>query len=122
MSKELKDRTKAFTRQCIGLLRSINSNDRLFWHIEKQLLRCSTSVAANYRAANLAQSKASFVAKLSIVIEEADESIFWLELLVEEGIVSETSVRPAIQEAKELTAIFVSARKTAANRAQEINP
>lgn len=116
MSKELKDRTKAFARQCIALLRSINSNDRLFWHIEKQLLRCSTSVAANYRAANLAQSKASFVAKLSIVIEEADESIFWLELMIDEGLVSEMQIGPIIQEAKELTSIFVAARKTAANR------
>ena len=116
MSKELKDRTKAFARQCISLLRSINTNDRLFWHVERLLLRCSTSVAANYRAANLSQSKATFVAKLSIVVEESDECIFWLELLVDEGLVSEIQIRPIIQEAKELTSIFVAARKTAANR------
>ncbi len=116
MSQELKDRTKKFAISCIALLRSINSNDRLFWHVEKQLLRCSTSVAANYRAANLAQSKAAFVAKLSIVVEEADESIFWLELLADEQLISKNVAKPIIQEAKELTAIFVSARKTAANR------
>lgn len=116
MSKELKDRTKQFAKSCISLLRSTNSKDHLFRHIEKQLLRCSTSVAANYRAANLAQSKAAFISKLSIVIEEADESIFWLELLTEERLISEEASSPIIQEAKELTAIFVSARKTAANR------
>lgn len=116
MSQQLKDRTKQFAKSCIALLRSFNSNDKLFWHIESQLLRSSTSVAANYRAANLAQSKAAFVAKLSIVIEEADECIFWLELLQEEGLVSNEQAAPIIQESKELTAIFVAARKTAANR------
>lgn len=116
MSQELKDRTKSFARACISLLRTINSNDKLFWHIERQLLRCSTSVAANYRAANLAQSKAAFISKLSIVIEEADECIFWLELLSEEGIIDSDNAKPLIKEAKEITAIFVSARKTAANR------
>lgn len=116
MSKELKDRTKAFARQCIGLLRSIKTNDRLFWHVERQLLRCSTSVAANYRAANLAQSKAAFIAKLSIVVEESDECIFWLELLLDEALISEEHAKPIIQEARELTSIFVAARKTLANR------
>lgn len=116
MSQELKDRTKKFARSCIALLRSTNSSDKLFWHVERQLLRCSTSVAANYRAANLAQSKAAFVAKLSIVVEESDECIFWLELLLDEGIVSRDQANPIIQEAKELTSIFVAGRKTAANR------
>ncbi len=120
MSQQLKDRTKQFAKSCIGLLRSINSNDKLYWHIERQLLRSSTSVAANYRAANLAQSKAAFVAKLSIVVEEADECIFWLELLFEEGLVSEEQCKPIIQESKELTAIFVAARKTAANRSANL--
>ena len=103
MSQQLKDRTKKFAKDCIRSLRTITSNDRLFWHVERQLLRCSTSVAANYRAANLAQSKAAFVAKLSIVVEEADESIFWLELLFEEGLIPAESAKPLIQEAKELT-------------------
>ena len=116
MSQELKDRTKSFAKACISLLRTINSNDKLFWHIERQLLRCSTSVAANYRAANLAQSKAAFISKLSIVIEEADECVFWLELLSEEGIVDSNNVKALIQESKEITAILVAARKTAANR------
>jgi four helix bundle protein len=117
MSTELKDRTYQFARNCIALIRSIDSKDRLFWHIERQLLRCSTSVAANYRAANLAQSKPAFVPKLSIVVEESDEYIFWLQLLVDEGIVNPDKAKAVIQESKELTAIFVAARKTAANRA-----
>ena len=117
MSQELKDRTYRFARECISLIRSIESKDRLFWHIERQLLRCSTSVAANYRAANLAQSKPAFVAKLSIVIEESDECNFWLQLLVDEGIVEAEKAKWVIQESKELTAIFVAARKTAANLA-----
>jgi len=116
MSQELKDRTKLFAKSCIHLLRSVKSNDKLFWHVERQLLRCATSVAANYRAANLAQSKAAFVAKLSIVVEEADECIFWLELLYEEGLITENQAKPVIKESRELTAIFVAARKTAANR------
>jgi len=116
MSQQLKDRTKQFAKSCIGLLRSTKSNDKLFWHVERQLLRCSTSVAANYRAANLAQSKAAFVAKLSIVVEEADECIFRLELLLEEGVISEFQAKPIIKESKQLTAIFVAARKTAANQ------
>jgi four helix bundle protein len=70
-------------------------------------------VASNYRAACIAQSKASFVSKLSIVIEEADESYFWLEFIIDENLLKNILVEPLLLEAKELTAIFVASRKTA---------
>jgi four helix bundle protein len=82
-------------------------------HIRSQLIRCSTSVAANYRAACLAQSKASFVSKLSIVLEETDESFFWLEFIIEEKLLKRKTVEPLLKESDELIAIFVVSRKTA---------
>jgi len=75
-------------------------------HIAGQLIRCSTSVAANYRASCIAQSKASFISKLSIVLEETDESSFWLEFIVDEHMMKKNLVAPLLNEAKELTAIF----------------
>ena len=71
---------------------------------------------ANYRAACLAQSKASFVSKLSIVLEEVDESAFWLEFIVDEELMSEKRIRPLLDEANELTAIFFASRKTARDK------
>lgn len=82
-------------------------------HVRGQIIRSSTSVAANYRAACLAQSKAGFVAKLSIVVEEVDETLFWFEIIVEEKMLPKQKVEPLMQEADELTAIFITARKTA---------
>lgn len=115
IAEKNKIRTKLFAKACLKLIASIEEKSKLFWHIEGQLIRCSTSVAANYRAACLAQSSAAFVAKLSIVIEEADESAFWLELLKEE-ILDSVSVDELISEADELTKMFVSARKKLSNR------
>jgi four helix bundle protein len=88
-------------------------NTKLGHHIQGQLIRCSTSVAANYRAARLAHSKAGFISKLRIVIEEADESYFWLEFIVDENMIKRDLVDPLLREAGELTAIFISSRKTA---------
>ncbi len=85
-------------------------------HIKGQLIRCSSSVAANYRAANLAQSTASFVSKPSIVIEEADESGFWLELIADHDLIQSDERKNLEKEAAELTAIFVSTRKKLQNR------
>jgi len=110
--KALKQRTKEFAHRCvklsITLLRTYLGN-----HIRGQLIRCSTSVASNYRAACIAQSKASFVSKLSIVLEEVDESDFWLEFVIDEQMLSKDRVLPLLKEAEELTAIFISSRKTA---------
>lgn len=110
-SQELKERTKSFAHRCIKLSVAL-PDSTLGRHIKSQLTRCSTSVPANYRAAVLAQSTASFTAKLSIVLEEVDESVFWLEFVKDEGLLSEPQIGELLDEAKELTAIFFSARKT----------
>ncbi len=108
---ELKKRTKLFAHQCVKFASSLPKN-KLGSHIEGQLIRCSTSVAVNYRAVLLAQSNAAFAAKLSIVIEEADECDFWVEFALDENITISEIAIPLMQEAKELTAIFISSRKT----------
>lgn len=81
--------------------------------ISRQLIRSGTSVAANYRAACRGRSKAEFVAKLGIVIEEADETVFWIELLRDTGIVSSKKVAQLIDEANQLLAIFIASKRTA---------
>ena len=109
--KELIKRTKSFAHRCVKLAVSLQKT-KLGNYISGQLIRCSTSVAANYRAVCLAQSKASFTSKISIVLEEADEAAFWLEFIIDEKIIKESLVKPLLKEANELTAIFFSSRKT----------
>ena len=111
-SEELKRRTKDFAHRCVKLATAL-PNTQFGNHLRGQLIRCSTSVASNYRAACIAQSKASFISKLSIVIEEADESCFWLEFIIDENLLKIILVEPLLLEAKELTAIFVASRKMA---------
>ncbi len=113
-NKELKKRTKQFALRCIKLSNALPDTS-LGRHVKGQIVRSSTSVAANYRAACLAQSKPGFVAKLSIVVEEVDETLFWLEIIIEEKLLPKRKVESLMQEANELTAIFISARKTARN-------
>jgi len=84
--------------------------------IGKQLLRSGTSVGAHYRAACRAKSDADFVSKMAIVLEEADESLFWLELLVESGTMDEQRLRPLMDEADELVAMVVASINTARKR------
>lgn len=112
---ELKLRTKKFAHQCVKFTSSL-PNNKLGNHIEDQLIRSATSVAVNYRAVLLAQSDAAFAAKLSIVIEEADECDFWIEFAVDENIASLELTSPILKEAKELTAIFIASRKTIQSR------
>ncbi len=83
----------------------------------KQLIRCGTAVAANYRAAGRARSRAEWVAKIGIVVEEADETVFWLEMLSECEIVPLSKTEPLLAEAQELTAIFTASRRTARSNA-----
>ncbi len=113
--KELRRRTTDFAHRCVKLALALPKS-KLGSHISGQLIRCSTSVAANYRAACLAQSKAAFTSKLSIVIEEADESIFWLQFIIDEAMLEKKKVDLLLNEAKELTAIFVASRKTARSK------
>ncbi len=110
--EELKNRTKSFAHRCVKLALALPRNV-LGNHIKGQLIRCSTSVAANYRAACVAQSKPGFISKLAIVIEEIDESCFWMEFIIDELLLRKAKVKPLFEEAKELTAIFVASRKTA---------
>ena len=111
---DLKKRTNDFAHRCVKLALAL-PNTCLGNHIQRQLIRCSTSVAANYRAACIAQSKAGFVSKISIVIEETDECCFWLEFVVDETLLAEKKVTPLLTEAEELTAVFIASRKTASS-------
>ena len=114
-SDELKNRTKKFALNIIKLANDLpkNSVGRI---IETQLVKAGTSVGANYRAACRAKSNADFVYKINIVEEESDETQFWLELIIEAGLLKEDLVNPILKEAKELTAIFTSAGKTAKSK------
>lgn len=105
-------RTKKFAVDCVKLTEQLGSTF-LENHIKDQLIRCSTSVAANYRAARLAQSKAAFISKLSIVIEESDESEFWMDFSLEFDLLNKDNVDILMKEAHELTSIFITSRKTA---------
>lgn len=78
-----------------------------------QMLRCATSVGANYRAACRARSQADFISKITVVEEESDESGYWLELIIESGLMKEERVKDLLKEANELTAIFTASGKTA---------
>ena len=109
--EELKKRTKDFAHRCVKLALALPGTP-LGRHVQGQLIRSSTSVTANYRAASLAQSRASFTSKLSIVLEEADESCFWIEFIIDEKLLPKKSCLPLLDEEWELTSIFASARKT----------
>jgi len=111
----LKQRTKEYALQVIRLVRALPSKPE-GWVIGKQLLRSGTSVGANYRAACRARSRAEFVAKLGIVIEEADESAFWLDLIIESGLLKEDLVEPILKETDEILAIMISSSNTASKR------
>ena len=110
--KDLTERTKKFAHRCVKLAMTL-PDTALGRHIQGQVIRCSTSVAANYRATCLSQSKPSFVAKLSIVLEEADESAFWLEFIIDENLLPADKVQSIKKEAYELASIFIKSRKTA---------
>ncbi|MGA9545100.1 MAG: four helix bundle protein [Candidatus Sulfotelmatobacter sp.] len=114
--EQLRDRTKAFALRVIRLYRSLpyKTDTQV---LGKQLLRCSTSVAANYRAVCRARSKAEFITKMGVVVEEVDEAILWLELMTESGIVSAAKTEALLTEANELTAIFAASQRTARNAA-----
>ena len=114
-AEELKKRTKQFAIRIIKLYRSLPRSEEARI-IGKQLLRSGTSVAANYRAVCRARSKAEFVAKIGIVVEEADEAVLWLELLVDAEIVRANRMTNLLTEANELLAIFAASQHTARGR------
>lgn len=110
--EEMKQRTKAFGLRCIRLSQSLPGGDdgRV---IGRQLLRAGTSVGANYRAACRARSTPDSVAKLKLVEEEADESAYWLEIVIDSGMLKSALVRPLLEEAEEILAIVVASIRTA---------
>ncbi|OGW43436.1 MAG: four helix bundle protein [Nitrospirae bacterium GWD2_57_8] len=108
----LKERTKQFALRVIRLVESLPKG-RTSEVIGRQLLRSGTSVAANYRAACRARSTADFISKMGIVEEETDESIFWMEILVDAKIVEKKLLLELMEEADELLAIIVASIKTA---------
>ena len=111
-STEMKGRTKEFAKKIIELCRAL-PNNREGRLIGNQVFKSGTSVAANYRAACRGRSKAEFVSKLGIVLEEGDETLFWLELIYEMEICAENIVPSLMQECDEIVAIVVSSIKTA---------
>ena len=109
---ELKARTKQFA---LRVMKMVDALPRTIQGraIAKQIIRSATSVAANYRAACRARSRAEFIAKMGVVEEEADESCFWFELIIDSDLLTEERMRPLLSEAGELVAIMAASRKSA---------
>jgi four helix bundle protein len=110
--QELKERTKQFALRIMKLVDALPKTTA-GRALGNQLVRSGTSVGANYRAACRGRSKAEFIAKIGIVIEETDECQFWLELIMDGGLIQHNLVEGLWKEADELTAIFVASSKTA---------
>jgi|SRR6478735_7536697 four helix bundle protein len=113
--EQLRDRTKAFAVRIVRLYRSLpyKADAQV---LGKQLLRCGTAVAANYRAACRSRSRAEWLAKIGVVVEEADEAVFWLEMLSDCEIVPLAKLELLLAEAHELSALFTASRRTAKAR------
>jgi four helix bundle protein len=119
---ELLSRTRAFSLRFLKLVdhlpRTISGKA-----IGNQLVRSGTSVGANYRAACRSRSRAEFAAKLGIVAEEADETIYWLELIRDGNLIRAPKLTELLKEADELTAIFTAGRRTSSrNQTSNIKP
>jgi four helix bundle protein len=110
--KDLAARTKAFARRIIRLYVAL-PHQPVAQVLGKQALRAGTSVGANYREADRARSKAEFISKIGDCLKEADETLYWLELLSDEQVLTPKRLAPLIQEANELVAIFVTISKRA---------
>jgi four helix bundle protein len=111
---ELKARTKQFALRIIKLVGALPKTIE-GRAIANQLVRCGTSVAANYRATCRARSRSEFVAKMGVVLEEADETQLWLELIIEGKLLPSKRVDSLLKETSELVAIFVASRKSASS-------
>jgi four helix bundle protein len=112
---ELKARTKRFALETLSFRRALPATDEAA-DIGRQLSRSATGVAANYRAACRSRSDAEFVARIGLVLEEADESAFWLEIVTEGGISKQLQALALLEEANQLTAIFAASSITARRR------
>ncbi len=111
-AEAMKLRTKQFAVRIVSVVRSL-PRTREGDVVGKQLLRSGTAVAANYRAVCRSRSQAEFISKMNIVVEETDETVFWLEFLVDTEIVPEEKLKPLLKEGNELLAIFAACLRTA---------
>ena len=116
--EELKNRTKQFALMIIKLVDDL-PNTKSGNTIGNQIIRAWTSVAANYRSACRSRSSADFISRITIVEEESDESLFWLELIVESELLDKKRLTKLLKEADELTAIFTASGKTAKQNNQK---
>lgn len=114
-ASELKDRTKQFHITVLKLCEGLPKTTTGF-ELAKQIIRSAGSVGANYRAACRAKSDADFIYKLKVVLEEADETLYWLEIIMEIKLVEEETAQALIKEANELISIFVASIKTIKTR------
>ena len=115
-SEALRGRTKQFSLRVLKLFRALPKSEEARI-IGRQVLRSATSVGANYRAVGRARSRKEFISKLGTVVEEADETVYWFELLVEGAIVRASRMQSLISEGNQLLAIFSSSLHTARRRA-----
>jgi four helix bundle protein len=112
---DLKKRTKIFAIKIIKFVEYVNQHGSVVAKIiaNRQLLRSGTGIASNYRAACRSKSRKDFISKIGTVVEEADETQFWLEIIMESGLVNRELVRELFKEVSELTAIMTTSRNSA---------
>jgi four helix bundle protein len=110
--EDLRRRTKEFALRIIKLFRALPKTEEARI-LGRQVLRSGTAVAANYRSACCGRSRADFISKIGLTVEEADETVFWLELIVDAGIFKSSKLDSLIAEANELVRIFQATRTTA---------
>ena len=116
-TREMQARCFEFAARCVLAMRGFAKVPEA-WVVRSQLTRSATSVGANYRAAGRAMSSRAFIAKLSIALEEADESSYWLQLCSRLGLLKPEIVAPLLKEGEELIRIFSASRRTVRNREQ----
>jgi four helix bundle protein len=116
MAQDLRKRTKEFALRIIRLYSSLSLSSTVAQVIGKQVLRSGTSVGAHYREAYRSRSDAEFISKIEVGLQELEETVYWLELLIESQIVSEKKLTNLLQEASELTAIFITSVKKVKQR------
>ena len=119
-AEAMKARTKQFAVRVVRMFQALPKREDARV-IGRQVVRSGTSIGANYRAVCRARSRKEFASKLGLVVEEADETVFWLELLVEAGIVTETKLNALLGEANELLAIFAAGLRTVRNGPRSTN-
>ncbi len=116
MTQDLRKRTKEFALRIIHLYSSLPSSSTVAQVIGKQVLRSGTSVGAHYREAYRSRSDAEFISKIEVGLQELEETVYWFELLIESDLVSEKRLKNLLEEASELTAIFITSVKKVKQR------